>query len=94
MIIPYRDDNPWKRPPIITYALIAVNVVIMAIVLHILSTEGKAAVGALYLRYGLLPATLEPQSVNPLPVAAHHRAITLPSGPSYPPPQGNSSPRR
>ncbi|NOZ23801.1 MAG: rhomboid family intramembrane serine protease [Planctomycetes bacterium] len=59
MFLPYRDDNPWKRPPVVTYGLIAANVIVMIGVWQILGAGGEAAASALVMKYGLVPAHLE-----------------------------------
>ena len=61
-MIPLRDINPTRTRPLVTYALIAINVAVYVYQVS-LGTRGELA---FVMHYGLVPATL-----------AHHHFITL-----------------
>lgn len=64
MLIPIKDDNPTRRFPIVTIALIAINI---AIYVYTLFLPGESALISFYNRYALFPkaiATGHPVTTN------------------------------
>jgi membrane associated rhomboid family serine protease len=59
-MFPIRDHNPSDRTPVVTYLLIAVNVVVFAITWPMLNDP--QAVQGLYYGYGLVPAISAPET--------------------------------
>ena len=55
-MFPIRDHNPSQRTPYVTYALIAINVVVFLTYLPMLGDEAR--IGAFFLRWALVPARL------------------------------------
>ena len=55
-MFPFRDHNPSERTPYVTYALLALNILIFAGYWFV--PENKAAVGTLFQTWGLQPAEL------------------------------------
>lgn len=64
MVIPIRDDNPTKRFPIVTVALIAINI---AIFIYMLQLPSREALFDFYQRYALIPKAI----VTGMPVTAN-----------------------
>jgi membrane associated rhomboid family serine protease len=57
-VIPLRDANPTRRPPVVTIGLVAACVIVFAYELWTQSTGGDAALDKLFTTYGLVPATV------------------------------------
>ena len=57
-MIPLRDTNPTRRPAFVTWALIALCVVIFFVELGIQGREGEEGLFAFFLRYGVVPGDL------------------------------------
>ncbi len=57
-MIPLRDANPTRRPPVITIGIIVACVVAFAYELGTQANGGDAALDELFRTYGLVPATL------------------------------------
>jgi membrane associated rhomboid family serine protease len=55
-MFPIRDHNPSERTPYVTYALIAINVIVFLTYLPMLGDEAR--LGAFFLRWALIPARL------------------------------------
>jgi len=55
MLLPIRDDNPTRRFPIVTIALVAINI---AIYIYTLTLPGQQALAELYNRYALFPKAI------------------------------------
>jgi membrane associated rhomboid family serine protease len=54
-VIPLRDANPTRRPPIITLLLIAACFVVFAYELAILADSGDSGLNQFFLKYGVVP---------------------------------------
>ena len=63
MILPFRDDNPISRTPVVTVAIVIVNVIVFLAV----SREAPLDQQATIFRYGFVPARVA-QLSNPQPI--------------------------
>jgi membrane associated rhomboid family serine protease len=54
MLFPFRDDNPTRRPPVLTVAIIGVNIVVFLYQMVLPERTGEAFVYA----FGMIPAVL------------------------------------
>ncbi|MBT0956092.1 rhomboid family intramembrane serine protease [Alphaproteobacteria bacterium KMM 3653] len=57
-MFPLRDHNPSRRTPYVTYAILALNVLVFLVMLP--ARGSPADIGAIYVTYGLVPAATEP----------------------------------
>ena len=57
-VIPIRDKNPTRSFPVVTYALIAVNVVVFLFEQYVEQSFGELGAQALFMRYGVVPWAL------------------------------------
>jgi len=85
MVIPVHDLNPLRRTPWITYALIAINVVVLLLTPGMLPrTAAKAGVtcqqDAFFDRYGVIPHELI--TGRPLRVVPTGQKVSTPAGPA------------
>jgi membrane associated rhomboid family serine protease len=55
-VIPLRDANPTRRTPVVTLLIIATCAIAFAWQLGTLASGGEAALGALFMTYGVVPA--------------------------------------
>jgi membrane associated rhomboid family serine protease len=57
-VIPLRDANPTRRQPVVTWALIAICIVVFALELWIEAGGGERALDRFFLEYGFVPGQL------------------------------------
>jgi membrane associated rhomboid family serine protease len=60
-VIPLRDANPTRRPPVVTIGLIAACIAVFVWELAIQSSQGDRGLARLFRDYGLVPANLTAQ---------------------------------
>jgi membrane associated rhomboid family serine protease len=86
VVIPVHDVNPVRRTPWVTYALIALNVIVLALLTPggLPGTGPQAAVvcrqDAFYQHYGAIPRELT--AGHPLRIVFTGREVSTPSGPA------------
>ena len=70
MFFPFHDDNPTTRPPVVTVALVAVNVLCFLWILALPEARRQA----LYLEHGFIPARIQ-QLTNPQPLVIKQQVL-------------------